>query len=486
VASSESEPGEFPIAVGAVLAEKYRVESVVGAGGMGVVYRAHHLALDQPVAVKVLRSSRHDERSAERLTREARALAKLRSVHVARVLDAGHLDDGSPYVVMEYLDGCDLNQIVKVGGPLNVATACGHIVAACEALAQAHAIGIVHRDLKPSNLFVSHEPDGSNCLKVLDFGICKTLREGIANRPEDHSITGTSDTVGTPRYMAPEQLRSAMAVDARADIWSLGVILYELLAGVSPFGEGSLAELHVAVLDGKVEPIGRLRDDVPPEVADIIERCMQKDVTQRYPTIGALARDLEPFAKGDVRGLIAGIERWEDRSAKVEQTTQAGQVATTRAAATLDAPSNTKTTWGGEVGRRGSRARSLGLFGAGLVIVVVAGLLLLREEPKLEPTAPGSAVPTAPTAQPAPETTAKSAPSATPDADPSAAVPETTSGAVPSGVSAVPSVPPSPASKTRSAANSASAATNTATPVAPPSRPSTKSARDPMEIRQWK
>ncbi len=291
--------------------------------------------------------------------------------------------------------------------------------------------------------------------------------------------------------MAPEQLRSAMAVDAQADIWSLGVILYELLSGESPFGEGSLAELHVAVLDGAVEPIAQLRQDVPPEVANVVERCMQKEVELRYPTVGALARDLEPFASGDVSGLIAGIERWENRSHREEQTTQAGQVATTRAATTQDAPSNTRTTWGGEAGRQGSRAWSLGLFGAAAVVALIAGLWLTREEPTVEPATDAVEPATDATAT---STATNSAAVVSASADTASFLTTTTatgSTATPSvaanTTSAQSKVAPGAAANTASAAaNTASAAAKTTVPAPATRPPATESARDPMEIRKWK
>ena len=213
-------------AVGTTLLGKYRVESILGEGGMGLVIKARHLVLDEQVAIKCLRDDvKLDQEAIARFMREAQAAVKLKSEHVARVSDVGTFDNGTPFIVMEYLDGQDLEVFMREAGTINPALAIELMLQATEALAEAHSIGIVHRDIKPTNLFITWRPDGSPLLKVLDFGISKSPMGA------DLSLTQTQSLLGTPAYMSPEQMRSARAVDARTDIWSLGTVLYEVLEG---------------------------------------------------------------------------------------------------------------------------------------------------------------------------------------------------------------------------------------------------------------
>jgi serine/threonine protein kinase len=239
---------EAPVRPGDVLAGKYRVEKILGVGGMGVVVAAFHLELEQRVALKFLLpagAKRPD--FIARFSREARALAKIRSEHVARVMDVGALEDGTPYIMMDYLEGRDLSEVLKQDGPVPVELAVDYVLQACVALAEAHAAGIVHRDLKPSNLFLARQPDGTELLKVLDFGIAKMPLKASEEAGEVGVMTTTTDMFGSPRYMSPEQLKSFRDVDARADLWALGVILYESVTGVSPFRRDTLGEIYWAV-----------------------------------------------------------------------------------------------------------------------------------------------------------------------------------------------------------------------------------------------
>jgi len=223
-----------PVEIGQVLAEKYRVERVLGAGGMGVVVAAHHLQLELEVAIKFLRGEAlMDGEAVARFQREARAAVKLKSEHVARVLDVGTLASGSPFLVMELLDGLDLGTLIESGEKIATGDAVDYVLQASEAVAEAHSLGIVHRDLKPRNLFLTTRVDGRPLVKVLDFGISKLL-EGAAEGA-NFTLTSTTDIVGSPSYMSPEQLRSARTVDERTDIWSLGVVLFELLTAKLPF-----------------------------------------------------------------------------------------------------------------------------------------------------------------------------------------------------------------------------------------------------------
>ena len=216
---------------GTVLSERYLIDSVLGEGGMCFVYRARRLHLDDHVAIKLLRPEMASEKIlVERFLREGRAVASIRSEHVVRVIDVERLPNGSPYLVLEYLEGTDLDAHLASEGPLEIATAVDLVLQACEAIAEAHEAGIVHRDLKPANLFLSRFSDGSPWIKVLDFGISKVVRSNSL-----HDIGSMDASVlGSPRYMAPEQVRASRDMDHRVDIWALGTILYELLAGRTP------------------------------------------------------------------------------------------------------------------------------------------------------------------------------------------------------------------------------------------------------------
>jgi eukaryotic-like serine/threonine-protein kinase len=242
--SSRQIPGN--VQVGDVLAEKYRIERILGVGGMGVVVQATHLDLEQRVAIKWMLSqvSSHGE-SVGRFLREGKAAARLTSEHVARVMDVGRLDGGEPYMVMEYLQGQDLSNVIKTEGPRQPELAVDYVLQACEAIAEAHAQGIVHRDIKPSNLFLTRRADGTPLVKVLDFGISK-----LSSKPGEEavaSMTSTTALLGSPAYMSPEQMRSAKNVDTRCDIWALGMVLYELLAAAPPFEAETLAGLIAAI-----------------------------------------------------------------------------------------------------------------------------------------------------------------------------------------------------------------------------------------------
>jgi serine/threonine-protein kinase len=272
---------------GDILLGKYRVDDVIGVGGMGRVVKASHLYLQQPVAIKILLPQMVESQSTvARFLREAQSTVRLRSEHIARVMDVGTLPEGTPFIVMEYLDGFDLNQILRHHGPQLAQPVVDLILQACEGLAEAHSVGIVHRDIKPSNFFITRRPDGSTLLKILDFGISKT--------PQELSeLTGTQTVIGTPTYMAPEQMRTARNTDPRSDIWSMGVVMYQLLNGRPPFAGASYAEL---VLKVGLEPPLPMMVPLPNGLGEIILRCMEKDPALRHQNVGDLARMLAPYA----------------------------------------------------------------------------------------------------------------------------------------------------------------------------------------------
>ncbi len=278
------------VSVGDVLAGKYRVEKILGMGGMGVVVAATHLDLRELRAIKLIRPDAESDQSVERFLREARAVVRLRSEHVAEVYDVGRLETGAPYIVMELLEGQDLSAILKARGPLPIEEAVLYVTQACHALAEAHAAGLVHRDLKPGNLFVTRRADGSACVKVLDFGISKDTKP---NRP-DPEMTGAKDLMGSPLYMSPEQMRSARKVDARADVWALGAILYKLLTGRAPFQAPTVPEIFAATLGKAAKPPSIMRPHIPAALDSIILRCLDKQLQNRFSNAAELGAALMP------------------------------------------------------------------------------------------------------------------------------------------------------------------------------------------------
>jgi serine/threonine-protein kinase len=393
---------------GSIIGEKYRLVRVIGTGGMGVVYEARHLELGQRVALKLLQSG-DDEEQLQRFLREARASARLRSEHAARVVDVGRQKSGAPFMVMELLSGKDLGEICK-SRPLPQHLAVSYILQACEAVAEAHARGIVHRDLKPSNLFLTERPDGQPLVKVLDFGIAKIIRAD-----GDGKLTGTGAVMGSPQYMSPEQLRSSRDVDHRSDIWSLGVCLYELLSGRAPFEADAVPELYVQVLRDKPAPIQARVPSVAPELAAAIMRCLEKDPAARWASVFELASALEPFAVDAARGSAARISTLLSKTGRSEPPPPLDE-ATLTGAASLD-----PTVVIPRAERSGSsRWIVASVFAVTAVIGIGAGALYLRKEPAADraPTPVHSAEPT-PTPS---ETVAAMAPSAPVSAVPSATI----------------------------------------------------------------
>jgi eukaryotic-like serine/threonine-protein kinase len=279
---------------GALIAGKYQVEAILGQGGMGVVVAARHLALRQRVAIKfLLPAGLRLPGARERFLREAQAAAALQSDHVARVLDVGTLETGAPYLVMEHLSGADLSQLLKTHGSLPVAEAVDILLQACEAIREAHSLGIIHRDLKPQNLFILTR-SGAPFVKVLDFGLSKLpVQPGEA--PEA-SLTATELVMGSPQYMSPEQIRSLKHVDARTDIWALGVILYQLLTGRRPFLGDSVLAICASIVADTAPPLATYRPDVPASLGALVRRCLEKNLALRVQTVDELLRGLAPFA----------------------------------------------------------------------------------------------------------------------------------------------------------------------------------------------
>ncbi|MFO0679451.1 MAG: protein kinase [Polyangiaceae bacterium] len=278
--------GKEPLAEGDLVGGKYRVLRRLGAGGMGIVLAAEHEVLRQKVALKVLSPEVmfHPGASA-RFVREARAAAGLASEHVVRVHDVGTLDSGAPYIVMEMLEGRDLATWLAEDGPMSEREAVDVVLQACRGLAEAHARGIIHRDLKPANLFACPRPDAPPLVKILDFGIAKAAEDVGSS---SGGLTSSHVVLGSPRYMAPEQIESSRSVDARADIWSLGGILYELVVGKPAFEETSMLALCTRIATGPVPSVRAARPGISNAFDAVVSRCLAKDPEARFPSVRAL------------------------------------------------------------------------------------------------------------------------------------------------------------------------------------------------------
>jgi serine/threonine-protein kinase len=384
--------------IGHVFAGKYQVERVLGQGGMGIVVQAIHVKLGQRVAIKFVLPEVMDNPEVHgRFLREAQAAALLKSAHVARVIDIGTLDNGAPYMVMEYLDGENLESLLRRVGPLPVITAAAWLLEACEAVAEAHALGIIHRDLKPANLFLAHGAGGIQSIKVFDFGISKIVSpSGL-----EPSLTRTVSVMGSPCYASPEQLRSSKSVDHRTDIWALGVTLYQLVSANIPWKADTLPELSIKVAIDPPPPLPP-QLGVPAAFEQIIRRCLEKEPARRYPSVAALAEALGPFAPE-------------------------GRVSVERVRRTSHVALGPATTLGGsavEIASPSSRGRTLGIVGGIVLTSVVAGAILTiggnhsaarREANDARPavSAPGISPP-APPAPPAPLVVAPSPAAAPP------------------------------------------------------------------------
>jgi serine/threonine protein kinase len=302
---SSRQDEQVKVEVGEVLADKYRVESVLGQGGMGYVVAANHSQLDRRVAIKFLSPEFcENEDAVARFLREARACCRIQSEHVAKVLDVGMLDDGAPYMVMELLEGQDLAGELRARGMLSIEDAVDYILQVCEALAEAHALGIVHRDLKPANLFKTRRGDGSALVKVLDFGISKAL---ASDDRAPISLTASHDLVGSPPYMSPEQVRRPKSVDVRTDIWSLGVILHEFLGGRAPFTADGPLSVLASVVSDPPESLRLLRPNLPEELYAVVARCLEKDPDHRFQEVLDLVEALAPCAPEAAKSAFSRI-----------------------------------------------------------------------------------------------------------------------------------------------------------------------------------
>ena len=301
---------------GQIFAGKYRIERLLGAGGMGEVFAATHLELGELVALKVMLDEDVNSTDAlARFQREARAAARLKSEFIARVLDVGRQEGGLPFIVLEHIVGQDLHEVCGARGPLPIAEAAGFVAQTCEGVAEAHALGMVHRDLKLKNLFLTKRPDGRPLVKILDFGVVKLSNERRDEERDQPSLTLTQaeTLIGSLPYMAPEQIQMSSKVDARADVWSLGVCLYELLAGTRPFHGQTVAEIITAITRRPPPPVRSIRSEIPQDLADTVERALEKSLHRRFQSVAELARALAPHVGDPTLGdrvqavLLGGV-----------------------------------------------------------------------------------------------------------------------------------------------------------------------------------
>lgn len=442
---------------GDIVAGKYQVERVLGKGGMGVVVAARHTSLRQHVAVKfLLPKALTLPGAAERFLREARAAVAIKSEHVARVLDVGALESGEPYMVMEYLTGTDFGQLLKTRGPLPAREAVDYLLQASEALAEAHAVGVIHRDLKPGNLFLTSRADGSPLVKVLDFGLSKAMKPG----EDEHSLTAPDIIVGSPHYMSPEQLKSLKQVDARTDVWALGVILYQLLSARRPFEADSLVGTCARIAADAPTPLRERKADVPAELEAIILRCLEKDLDKRVQSVADLARLLAPF--GSERAPIS-----VERIVRVLEG-QRASVTTIKLSdkeISVQDPTAAASAWG-KTSERAKRSPKTAVAIGALIAVAVAILLVMRSglQAPAEPSTAPAAAAIPPSTQPAvvePASTAAAEPSPIESSAPIASSAPIESSA------------PIPAQPSAAKAQAGSAKTTTTPPSSAPATPAT-------------
>ncbi|HEY3499819.1 MAG TPA: serine/threonine-protein kinase [Polyangiaceae bacterium] len=474
-----SEQGHLAAGVqpGQILLGKYRIERVLGMGGMGVVVAATHVTLEERVAIKfLLPDALSNPEAIARFLREARAAVRIKSEHVARVTDVGQLENGAPYMIMEYLDGADLGSLTVQRGALPIEDAVEFLLQACEALAEAHALGIIHRDLKPANLFLVRRADGTPSVKVLDFGISKLTGLSASGSGRDLGMTKTATIMGSPLYMSPEQMASSRDVDTRTDIWALGAILYELLTGAVPFQADTITQLCALILQQPPPPLRNLRPDAPEPLQAIILRCLEKDRERRYANIAEFASALAPFAPHRAR---ISIER-------VSRVIESAGLGTSRPPPAALPPGSvagqTRDAWGNSGVQHRKSGRTLGLVIAALVGfggIAAAALYFMTRSTGSDSTPSSAAVP--PPVAPAPT------PSQTSTIEP-APVPVTTSPATSSSASvATSSVAATPASaapprqKTSGKPARTAATARTTAPVPPPA-PAAPTSKPPPKV----
>ena len=382
--AQHGDPSDLPVlpVPGDLVHGRYRVEYELGHGGMGVVLAAHDERLGRAVALKIVlpRMMRSPE-AVERFSNEARSLARLESRNVVRVLDFGAIGSpmacaGLPFMVLELLRGEDLFNVASREGGLSPSRVVRYALEACTGLAAAHAQGIIHRDLKPENLFLAIEPDGSECLKVLDFGIARSHSR--------RALTKGHVGVGSPGYMSPEQVEGKGKVDARSDIWGLGVVMYELLAHRPAFFGDNPQSLCLQILTADVTPLAKLRANLPQALVDIVERCMERDPERRFSNVAELAEALTPL---DDWSASTNVE-------KIRHQLSAADEAPVSDVRPIERRRSFGNSIGAQVLSRMSprRRRMASLIAVGLVLIPVVALLPhVSQAPELAPAREWSA-----------------------------------------------------------------------------------------------
>jgi serine/threonine protein kinase len=421
---------DLPIQPGDVIAGKYRIEKLLGAGGMGAVVAAMHTTLDEPVAIKFMLASRGDDEVAKkRFLREAKAISKLKNAHVTRVIDVGALESGELYIVMERLVGSDLDGVIRASGTLAPEETCEIGVQVCEALAEAHGCGILHRDIKPENIFVTRHVDGSPNIKVLDFGIAKYSDASL----QATALTQSTALLGSPMYMSLEQFQSAHGVDARSDIWSLGVVLYKALTGTMPFQSDSIGGLIMALMTTEPDPVSNRRQEVPAGLNDVVMRCLSRQPEDRFQNVAELAAALVTFAPARAASSLARIRAYLSVRADAEagpaskseletadtvaagpsESTSPPEIHVSRATTAKDSPAplvKTSQTWSGSQ-NEAKPARNMSVFAMtlGALVIGVAGTAFFLRDGASKGANTSAAVPLQETANASASTSASTA-----------------------------------------------------------------------------
>ncbi|MFO0642217.1 MAG: protein kinase [Polyangiaceae bacterium] len=367
---------------GATFDGKYRVVRELGRGGMGAVMEAEHLGLGSRVAVKVmLPSLAHDAALVERFLREARSTARISSDHVARVLDVESLSDGTPYLVMELLNGENMGTYIDRGAATD-AESYLLLLQVCDGLAHAHAAGLVHRDLKPENVFIVRRRSGEPCAKILDFGIAKDVAQGT-------SMTQTSEAFGSPSYMSPEQIKSSRSVDARSDVWALGVVAFELFSKNLPFPGRTVFEVGARVIGEPPLSLASLRPDLPAPVVAAVMGCLEKSPERRTPDVARFAEAIAPFVPGGP-GFVVGIREalTSPRPSPARGPLPPPEAESMARAATPEQDTQLTVTTGRDHALGGKRGAAVALASLGLAVLIFGLALRERLRPQHAPANP--------------------------------------------------------------------------------------------------